>query len=952
MKKIAQFIVKHRMIFVATFAILAVVGIVGSIFVKQNYDMSKYLSADTDTARSIAIMKEEFGLSNNLLLMVTLDESSAEEEKNILSGVEGVALVSLDSYKNGKALYIVALNGDEYSAESKETVKRLKNKLESQGADYVISGNVEANSGIISALGAEIPIIMIIAIVIIFLVLIITSHSWIEPIVIGLSLLCSVLINMGSNIIFGEISYVTFAVSAILQIALAMDYSIILLHGYTERKESGLTKEDAIVEALAANMRPISSSGLTTIAGLIALLFMSFTIGFDIGMVLAKGILVSLLCVMLFMPALIMIFSKPLEKTKHKPVPLGGSGIAKASISLKSVLPIILIVIIIGSFILQMSNVYTFTGWSSSNGQEKIAENFGNTNQIVVLIDNDYADDDAAHKGFVNSIESLQNENGNPALKSIASWPTLELNPKTITDNINLDLDEFMSIIKAILGEDFKVSDLVKIWEDCGGDVYEIEITKKTLAVLMDKKETDAILVTVYDALSGGKGKVTIGSMIDKYNEFKNNILLKWIANMVPDNAQKILQILDNNREDITESARLIVPQLINDWISEYGLDAEIYDIELQTDNIGKSVCNVLFDSDNFKAFEFYQMWDDCDNDILEFKVTDNMLARALGMPNLSGVLKFIMSAISEDGNVTVGALIAFARENRDSPLIKEIINDKIIGACIIADIMKDYYVPTLNNSITLMLKALRSNFVGSEHSRIILTMDIAQDGKFTFEVLNSVKTFAGDNFGKDNLIAGESVIVKDISEAFSDDLLKINLVTVIAILLIIAVLFRSVTLPIILVFVIQGAIWITLAIYAVFDIPIFFMSYIICICIQMGATIDYGILIASSYRRNRAVMQKTDAIVQSLKTAMPTIVTSGLILIISSFIVGFVSSVMPIYSIGKLLGLGTVVSVLLILFLLPALLYIFDKAISFTTWDGVKPVGGEESSHKKHIKM
>lgn len=169
--------------------------------------------------------------------------------------------------------------------------------------------------------------ILIIVALVVLVILTIVSQSWIEPLIFALVAGGAILINMGTNILLNALpnignsmSFITKAIAAVMQLALAMDYSIILLHAYKEQKAKGLNKNEAMTNALSSSFAPVSSSSLTTIAGLVALMFMSFSIGFDVGLVLAKGILVSLLCVFLFMPALLILFDPLLEKTKHKSI--------------------------------------------------------------------------------------------------------------------------------------------------------------------------------------------------------------------------------------------------------------------------------------------------------------------------------------------------------------------------------------------------------------------------------------------------------------------------------------------------------------------------------------------------------------------------------------------------------------------------------------------------------
>lgn len=945
MKKLASFIVKGRIYFAVIFTLLAIAGAVLCNFVKQNYDMTKYLPATSDTSRGLAVMKEEFGLNNNILLMLPVGEDGEAEAQAMcdkIGAVEGVQLVSVDSIKDGKALLIIMMSGDEYSASTKAAVSDIRELLGDE--NYALSGSAVASGDLEHALKTEIPIIMVIAIAIIFLVLLFTSHAWLEPIVFALVLLVAVLINMGSNIIFGEISYITFAVSAILQIALAMDYSIILLHGFTQRKESGMSKEEALIDALAYNMRPISSSGLTTIAGLIALLFMSFTIGFDIGIVLAKGILISLLSVIFFMPALILLFNKPLEKTAHKAVPLGGGGIAKVSISLRAILPVLLIIVILGSYVLQASNVYTFSGWDVNKGGEEIADNFGYVNQAVVIIDNQYAEDKEAQTKFIDSLSSLTNERGLPAYKSINSWTTFEIAPEALAKNFEIDAD-FQPLLRAVFSLEnnaqVKVADLKRLWENCGGDIYNFAITKQMFDEILNLASTlTSSDVSTFSAFYGLLPKDKAGNVsLSSLTGISDFVLLG-----MPNEVKTAVRVLRSDRVAIAEAFDRIVTSVLDEHKDD--LNVPLLSSDIDMGSIIGEVCNALFGTENFQVFDFYTMWNECEGNIMDMEVTPQIVKNILGVPLPDFMIKMlVLSLVDQDGKVTVQDLLEYVIREKEA--LTEIVSDfgdaavfnfeKVVGACMLAYSFREVYTPLIKTVLDEALASVKSNFVGENHSRIILMMDLPKDSSETNTAIVLVKKNATKYFGEDNFVAGESMTIKDISDAFSSDLKKINFVTLVSIFLIIAILFRSLLLPILLVLVIQGAIWITMAIYSLLGIPIFFMSYIICVCIQMGATIDYGILIASNYRRNRATMPKFAAVATAVKSAMPTIFTSGLILIAAGFTIGFVSSVMPIYSIGRLLGLGTIISIILILFMLPALLYLFDKLISLLTFDGVK---------------
>ena len=944
MEKLARFIVKYRMLFAVIFVILSLASVFCVSLVKQNYDLTKYLPDDTDTSKGLQIMESEFGLSNNLLVMVSIEQGQVQELTDELSRIEGVQLVTLSGYDGESALFMITLYGDEYSASSKFALNNIKQTL--NGKEYSLSGGVQANQQLENALNTEMPIIMAIAISVIVLVLLITSKSWIEPIVVLIVLFCGVLINMGSNLIFGEISYITYAVSAVLQLALSLDYSIILLHSYNEFKAKGHDRQEAIVNALARNMRPISSSGFTTIAGLVALFFMSFTIGFDIGIVLAKGILVSLLCVVFFAPALILFFGKWIEKTAHKALPLGGGAISRFSLKTKNFLPIIMVIIVAVACVLQTGNEYSFSGWDSSDSSDRIEQAFGNVNQAVLIIENEYASDEKATGEFISAAQSLKNGQGENAVKQIASWATLELSEKDVLDNVGFDLRA-----EVMLGDNQTFGGVRQLWEQSGEDIYKIELPKELFAILLNMGENDRILSVVYGLLKTD-GVVTIGSAIDNFQKMQNSPLVGGvIAEKVPQGALDVITYLSENKEQVGSVVNPIITTLLDRAIQRYGNETSIYDVEPSTYGVFTYVTKILFNSESLDVSEFYDIWIGAQRDLTKIVITEQMLINALGVPIPESLISTIMSVLSSDGTITIGDVMDFIKINKDSLIAQNILGEQ--GIATITTIYEgvNSTVKSLNSMIDEILEGLRSNFVGEKHSRIILLMDMPKDSEETFDNLDSIKSYATTYFGEESSLAGESMTIKDISQAFEADLLIINTVTIVLILLIIALLFRSALIPVILVFVIQGAIWITMAIQAISLTPIFFMSYIICTCIQMGATIDYGILISNNYRSKRSEMPRKAAIIEAVKSAMPTIVTSGSIMVAAGFIIGFACTIMPIYSIGRLLGVGTIISITLILLVLPAVLYILDKPICKLTWDGVRVVPNPKDETPKAVK-
>ena len=228
---------------------------------------------------------------------------------------------------------------------------------------------------------------------------------------------------------------------------------------------------------------------------------------------------------------------------------------------------------------------------------------------------------------------------------------------------------------------------------------------------------------------------------------------------------------------------------------------------------------------------------------------------------------------------------------------------------------------------LTETLAAAKAAFLSPHYSRMVLELGFANNDEDFNRKMETLLAEPQALYGDSYYATGFPMSTYDISEAFRGDLLRVNLITLLAILLIVTLSFRSIRLPLLLVFVIEGAIWITMGISRLAGEPIFFISYLICLSIQMGATIDYGILVCDQYRSLRRSGQvPAEAMKAALRKALPTVLTSGIILITAGFLIGKLCSVYYISSIGLLVSRGALVSVLLVLSLLPALLLLCDR--------------------------
>ncbi len=427
--------IKKKKTIIILFVVAAVVCAFLMLGVGQNYDMSKYLPSHSDSKTGIDILKKEYSYNGSALLMLE-NKSIVEtlEAKERLEAIDGIEMVVwLDDvadlkqpvelideevrnnyYNEGSALLQIVFTQDDYAKETGNAIDEIKNVI---GDDALLSGSAIDAYMTVSSINGNIMTGIFIALGIVLLILFLTTNSVAEVILFLLTTGVAIVLNMGTNIIFGEISYMTFASAAILQLAVSMDYSIFLLHrfGYERRTEPDVAK--AMGKAVRASLSSIMASGLTTIVGFIALVFMSYTMGSDMGLVLAKGIVFSLLGVLFLLPVLAVLCVKLIDKTTHKALLpslkkvqhlLGGR--------VKYVVVGVLILVSALAFMAQSKNEFMYSSSNVGDSQQSIANNkikdvFGESNNFVVIVPrgdetNEY--DMAHHMEKLDVVKSVQ----------------------------------------------------------------------------------------------------------------------------------------------------------------------------------------------------------------------------------------------------------------------------------------------------------------------------------------------------------------------------------------------------------------------------------------------------------------------------------------------------------------------------------------------------------------
>lgn len=381
MRKFTDFIVNKRYIILVLFIILSIIAAVLSNKVNINYDIAEYLPSTSETRVGMDIMEEKFKEIKSSSLNVMFKGLSEEQKNEILeylNNISGVSSIDYDETENynkdGYTLYVINVDDLEDSKLSSDIYNDIKNHFE----DYEMytSGSIaERNKPVLPMW------IMVLAIGCAIIILTVMCESYVEPILFLISILMAVLLNKGSNVIFDSVSNITDSICAILQMALSMDYSIMLMDRYRQEKEMEKDKIKAMKNALYNAFKAISSSSITTIVGLIALVFMSFTIGRDLGFVLAKGVLFSLICIFFVLPSLILMCDKLITKTKKKSPNIKLNKLGKISYKIRYVAIILFIVAFVGSYLLKGNLGILYTESQS----DKISEVFAENNQIALI---------------------------------------------------------------------------------------------------------------------------------------------------------------------------------------------------------------------------------------------------------------------------------------------------------------------------------------------------------------------------------------------------------------------------------------------------------------------------------------------------------------------------------------------------------------------------------------
>ena len=397
---------RYRWMILSIFVVAVLFSAIAMPQVGVNYDIMSYLPKDSPSTIAINKMQENFSSASGeetRIMLKVLSIPQAMEYKEQIRSANNVAEVRwLDDvadiyqpesfinqsvlntwYKDGYALYRVAFASGLNNEELLSAVDEIYTHI---GSHAAITGGEAGNAVQKRESGGMATQMMMILMPVVLMIMIFSTRSWLEPLLFLFVIGMSILMNMGTDIFLGEISFVSQMTTAALQLAVSMDYSIFLIHTFTHHRDSGKEPMDAMKAAMKQAYPSIIASALTTLCGFLALTLMRFGIGADLGIVLAKGVTISLLTVIFLLPVITMLIYKPLEKLTHRPFLPKFNKFARVVLKIGVPLIILLAIVVVPSFLAQSNNKFVYMSSESGGSSNAIAEHFSTTEQMFLLV--------------------------------------------------------------------------------------------------------------------------------------------------------------------------------------------------------------------------------------------------------------------------------------------------------------------------------------------------------------------------------------------------------------------------------------------------------------------------------------------------------------------------------------------------------------------------------------
>lgn len=724
MEAFARVVVRYRRAVVALFAALALASAYGMTLAQVNRDMSSYLPDSMPSRATLTALFDAFGETSELSVMVKgVSDDEALRLVDRIKATDGVSDVVYDGTdaryrKDGLSLFEASLEGGTYSQKAATALENVREELRGSGLETEgASQNAFLGGAVVQANSDNLSATIALAMLFLLIILLVMSRSWVEPFVFLGTIGVAVLLGMGTNFLLPSISQLTFSIGAVLQLILSMDYSIMLMNFYREQREAGEEPDESMVRALKRGGSAICASSATTVAGLLCLVAMSFGIGADLGIVLAKGVAFSLIVVFTLLPAVILVCDKVILRTAKKAPRPRMKALSGIQFSLRKPLVVALVALFAVGMALKAGMGVSFYTQPSTEDDKAIAREFGDRTRIALVLPADSDEADAA-------LSDIGKLDGVARLTGYATTIGAPLSAGAQAAALGLDA----------------------------------EAVERLYAIYAADKQADSVeAVSLYD-------------------------FLNWLAHDAPNNPALAGQI----------------------------------------------------DPASFQQ--------------------------------VSGALRTIQAA-----------------------------KDKLVADGV---------------------------------QRAVIDIDAAAESDTARRTEAAVRTVLQDRLGGSFGMTGDPVVAAEAHAPFDRDLSLVTVLTIAAIFLIVALTFRSVAVPIVLVALIQGSINLTSGITGALGHDTFYIAVVVVQAILMGATIDYAILYTENYRHARREDDVASSIARAYRTSIPTFMTSGTILFAATLVLGLTSSDPTTAQVCLTLARGTAIAIVSILLLLPGSLAALDRFV------------------------
>ncbi len=458
MTKLATFIVdKRNLVFLLTI-IMLIFSAFSRNWVQVESELSAYLPEDSDTRQALNIMEEQFTTFGSAQVMVAnLSQEQAETLKGQIAGIKGVQGVEYDNtethYNNACALYNITFDYDESDDACLTALESVKSTLSA----YDLYVSTELGNTVQEAIDREVSVIMVYVAIIIVLVLLFTSQTYAEIPVLILTFVVAMIMNLGTNFLLGKISFVSNSVTSILQLALSLDYAVIFCNRYKEEHQT-LPIREAVIVSLSKAIPEIGASSLTTIGGLVAMMFMQFRIGSDMAICLIKSILFALLSVFVVMPGLLMLFGPLMDRTEHRNFVPKIPFVGKFAYKTRFIVPVVFLVAIVIAFPLSQKCPYAY-GESSLEtpvlnetqiAKNMIRDNFSSTNMLALMVPAGSYEKEAAILEELEQYDEVDSAMGIANVEAMDGYTLADqLTPREFSELTDLDYEVSQAVYAA-----------------------------------------------------------------------------------------------------------------------------------------------------------------------------------------------------------------------------------------------------------------------------------------------------------------------------------------------------------------------------------------------------------------------------------------------------------------------------------------------------------------------